>query len=62
MLNRVLEEVEKVMNEFKSMLFMSMEVPNIDITNVSYQSLKFASHFGRELLELCCIFACWDQL
>jgi hypothetical protein len=49
------------MNEFKSMLFMSMEDPNIDITNVSYQSLKFASHVGQELLELCCIFACWDQ-
>ncbi|XP_024641498.1 exocyst complex component SEC5A isoform X3 [Medicago truncatula] len=33
-LKRVLEEVEKVMNEFKSMLFMSMEDPNIDITNL----------------------------
>ncbi|CAJ2629717.1 unnamed protein product [Trifolium pratense] len=33
-LKRVLEEVEKVMNEFKSVLFKSMEDPNIDITNL----------------------------
>ncbi|XP_058769965.1 exocyst complex component SEC5A-like isoform X1 [Vicia villosa] len=33
-LKRVLEEVEKVMNEFKSMLFKSMEDPHIDITNL----------------------------
>ncbi|RDX74468.1 Exocyst complex component SEC5B, partial [Mucuna pruriens] len=32
-LKRVLEEVEKVMNEFKSMLFKSMEDPQIDLTN-----------------------------
>lgn len=35
-LKRVLEEVEKVMNEFKSMLFKSMEDPEIDLTNVSF--------------------------
>ncbi|XP_027364012.1 exocyst complex component SEC5A-like isoform X3 [Abrus precatorius] len=33
-LKRVLEEVEKVMNEFKSMLFKSMEDPQIDLTNL----------------------------
>lgn len=33
-LKRVLEEVEKVMNEFKSMLFKSMEDPHIDLTNL----------------------------
>ncbi|GAU15950.1 hypothetical protein TSUD_41730 [Trifolium subterraneum] len=33
-LKRVLEEVEKVMYEFKSVLFKSMEDPNIDITNL----------------------------
>jgi exocyst complex component 2 len=34
-LKRVLEEVEKVMNEFKNMLYKSMEDPQIDLTNVS---------------------------
>jgi hypothetical protein len=34
-LKRVLEEVEKVMHEFKSMLYKSMEDPQIDLTNVS---------------------------
>lgn len=33
-LKRVLEEVEKVMNEFKNMLYKSMEDPQIDLTNV----------------------------
>ncbi|XP_073305161.1 exocyst complex component SEC5A-like isoform X2 [Primulina huaijiensis] len=33
-LKRVLEEVEKVMLEFKGMLYKSMEVPNIDLTNL----------------------------
>lgn len=34
-LKRVLEEVEKVMHEFKGMLYKSMEDPQIDLTNVS---------------------------
>lgn len=34
-LKRVLEEVEKVMQEFKAMLYKSMEDPHIDLTNVS---------------------------
>ncbi|KAL5558462.1 hypothetical protein UlMin_034673 [Ulmus minor] len=33
-LKRVLEEVEKVMHEFKGMLYKSMEDPQIDITNL----------------------------
>ncbi|XP_071701339.1 exocyst complex component SEC5B-like [Rutidosis leptorrhynchoides] len=33
-LKRVLEEVEKVMLEFKGMLYRSMEDPNIDLTNL----------------------------
>ncbi|RZB44428.1 Exocyst complex component SEC5A isoform J [Glycine soja] len=33
-LKRVLEEVEKVMNDFKTMLFKSMEDPQIDLTNL----------------------------
>ncbi|RXH93157.1 hypothetical protein DVH24_013733 [Malus domestica] len=33
-LKRVLEEVEKVMHEFKGMLYKSMEDPQIDLTNV----------------------------
>ncbi|KAF7811742.1 exocyst complex component SEC5A-like isoform X1 [Senna tora] len=33
-LKRVLEEVEKVMNEFKSTLYKTMEDPQIDITNL----------------------------
>ncbi|KAB1203824.1 Exocyst complex component SEC5A [Morella rubra] len=33
-LKRVLEEVEKVMHEFKTMLYKSMEDPQIDLTNV----------------------------
>ncbi|KAM6602258.1 hypothetical protein CsatA_021867 [Cannabis sativa] len=33
-LKRVLEEVEKVMHEFKGMLYKSMEDPNIDLTNL----------------------------
>ena len=34
-LKRVLEEVEKVVHEFKGMLYRSMEDPHIDLTNVS---------------------------
>lgn len=34
-LKRVLEEVEKVMHEFKGTLYKSMEDPKIDLTNVS---------------------------
>ncbi|XP_073122189.1 exocyst complex component SEC5A-like [Henckelia pumila] len=33
-LKRVLEEVEKVMHEFKAMLYKSMEDPKIDLTNL----------------------------
>ncbi|XP_014513511.1 exocyst complex component SEC5A isoform X1 [Vigna radiata var. radiata] len=33
-LKRVLEEVEKVMNDFKTMLFQSMEDPQIDLTSL----------------------------
>ncbi|KAH6789155.1 Exocyst complex component SEC5 [Perilla frutescens var. frutescens] len=33
-LKRVLEEVEKVMQEFKGMLYKTMEDPNIDLTNL----------------------------
>ncbi|GAV57050.1 hypothetical protein CFOL_v3_00588 [Cephalotus follicularis] len=33
-LKRVLEEVEKVMHEFKGMLYKSMEDPHIDLTNL----------------------------
>ncbi|XP_071701582.1 exocyst complex component SEC5A-like [Rutidosis leptorrhynchoides] len=33
-LKRVLEEVEKVMHEFKGMLYQSMEDPHIDLTNL----------------------------
>lgn len=35
-LKRVIGEVEKVMQEFKGMLYKSMEDPNIDLTNVSH--------------------------
>ncbi|XP_024959681.1 exocyst complex component SEC5A-like isoform X3 [Cynara cardunculus var. scolymus] len=34
MLKRVLEEVEKVIHEFKGMLYQSMEDPQIDLTNL----------------------------
>lgn len=34
-LKRVLEEVEKVMQEFKAMLYKSMEDPHIELTSVS---------------------------
>ncbi|PRQ19622.1 hypothetical protein RchiOBHm_Chr7g0219231 [Rosa chinensis] len=34
-LKHVLEEVEKVMHEFKGTLYKSMEDPQIDLTNVS---------------------------
>lgn len=34
-LKRVLEEVERVMQEFKGKLYKSLEDPQIDLTNVS---------------------------
>lgn len=36
-LKRVLEEVEKVMHEFKGTLYKTMEDPQIDLTDVSLQ-------------------------
>lgn len=39
-LKRVLEEVEKVMQEFKGMLYKSLEDPHIDQTNVSHPSVS----------------------
>jgi hypothetical protein len=39
-LKRVLEEVEKVMNEFKGTLYKSMEDPQIDLTNVRLLTLQ----------------------
>ena len=50
-LKRVLEEVEKVMNEFKSMLFKSMEDPQMDLTTVSFLFLHFTPHIGLEFLK-----------
>lgn len=35
-LKRVVGEVEKVIQEFKGMLYKSLEDPNIDLTNVSH--------------------------
>jgi len=35
-LKRVVGEVEKVMQEFKGMLYKSLEDPNIDLTNVRH--------------------------
>lgn len=35
-LKKVLEEVEKVMHEFKGTLYKSMEDPQIDLTNVRF--------------------------
>ncbi|CAL5414706.1 unnamed protein product [Camellia sinensis] len=46
-LKRVLEEVEKVMHEFKGMLYKAMEDPQIDLTN-----LTFLENIVRLLLEL----------
>lgn len=55
-LKRVLEEVEKVMHEFKSMLYKSMEDPQIDLTNVSlFCTLAFfecVSHAELEAIKL----------
>lgn len=42
-LKRVLEEVEKVMQEFKGMLYKTMEDPNIDLTNV--RSILYISRY-----------------
>jgi exocyst complex component 2 len=38
-LKRVLEEVEKVMQEFRVMLYKSMEDPHLDLAEVSRMSL-----------------------
>jgi len=43
-LKRVLEEVEKVMNDFKTMLFQSMEDPQIDLTSVSFYFLNLPAN------------------
>ncbi|XP_031117945.1 exocyst complex component SEC5A-like [Ipomoea triloba] len=68
-LKRVLEEVEKVMLEFKGMLYKSMEDPNIDLTNLEnivrlllelepetdpvWRYLNIQNHRIRGLLEKC---------
>ncbi|CAH9067532.1 unnamed protein product [Cuscuta epithymum] len=68
-LKRVLEEVEKVMQEFKAMLYKSMEDPNIDLTNLEnivrlllelepesdpvWHYLNIQNHRIRGLLEKC---------
>ncbi|KAG2698595.1 hypothetical protein I3760_07G158100 [Carya illinoinensis] len=68
-LKRVLEEVEKVMHEFKSMLYKSMEDPQIDLTNLEntvrlllelepesdpvWHYLSIQNHRIRGLLEKC---------
>uniref|UniRef100_A0A2N9EBD5 Exocyst complex component SEC5 n=2 Tax=Fagus sylvatica TaxID=28930 RepID=A0A2N9EBD5_FAGSY len=68
-LKRVLEEVEKVMNEFKNMLYKSMEDPQIDLTNLEntvrlllelepesdpvWHYLNIQNHRIRGLLEKC---------
>jgi hypothetical protein len=44
-LKRVLEEVEKVVNEFKGTLYKSMEDPQIDLTNVRLLILHCRVHF-----------------
>lgn len=51
-LKRVLEEVEKVMHEFKSMLYKSMEDPQIDLTNVSLFCTFFLVFFDYVLVML----------
>ncbi|KAJ6685239.1 EXOCYST COMPLEX COMPONENT SEC5 [Salix purpurea] len=68
-LKRVLEEVEKVMNEFKGTLYKSMEDPQIDLTNLEntvrlllelepesdpvWHYLNVQNHRIRGLLEKC---------
>ncbi|XAR49648.1 hypothetical protein NMG60_11032913 [Bertholletia excelsa] len=68
-LKRVLEEVEKVMHEFKGMLYKSMDDPNIDLTNLEnivrlllelepesdpvWHYLNLQNHKIRGLLEKC---------
>lgn len=68
-LKRVLEEVEKVMHEFKGMLYRSMEDPHIDLTNLEnivrlllelepesdpvWHYLNIQNHRIRGLLEKC---------
>ncbi|KAB1212086.1 Exocyst complex component SEC5A [Morella rubra] len=68
-LKRVLEEVEKVMHEFKTMLYKSMEDPQIDLTNLEntvrlllelepesdpvWHYLNIQNHRIRGLLEKC---------
>ncbi|KAG2401733.1 Exocyst complex component [Vigna angularis] len=43
-LKRVLEEVEKVMNDFKTMLFQSMEDPQIDLASYALPLILLTSH------------------
>ncbi|KAL6504483.1 hypothetical protein OROGR_026406 [Orobanche gracilis] len=68
-IKRVLEEVEKVMQEFKGMLYKAMEEPNIDLTNLENtvrfilelepesdpikHYLNIQNHKIRRLLEKC---------
>ena len=52
-LKRVLEEVEKVMQEFKAMLYKTMEDPNIDLTNVRSVIYKITS------LDIGCLCRCF---
>lgn len=70
-LKRVLEEVEKVMQEFKAMLYKSMEDPNIDLANLEntmrlllelepesdpvWHYLGLQNHRIRGLLEKCTV-------
>jgi len=42
-LKRVLEEVEKVMQEFRGMLYKSMEDPHLDLAEVSGTWLWYLS-------------------
>lgn len=42
-LKRVIEEVEKVMQEFKTTLYKSMEDPQVDLTSVSSALNAFSS-------------------
>ena len=50
-LKKVLEEVEKVVHEFKGTLYKSMEDPKIDLTNVSFLFNHF-SLFSLHPLDL----------
>lgn len=52
-LKRVLEEVEKVMQEFKGMLYKSMEDPHIDLTNVWSSYIILAMYACIHTFRLC---------